>query len=673
MLKRAYFHSSITEFLSSDPNVILGCLAADMPFDLVPQQRNAWIYQIDHISKTFHPLSECHLFLEFLIPRMGRRVDLVLIFQGLIFVIEYKVGKKDLSRHDQDQVVSYALDLKNFHEPSHARLIFPLLVATESRVQKQRVEIGSDGVASVTFANSENLVSEILGIARQYARDEFDPLIWMKGRYKPTPTIIEAAQALYQKHDVQEIARSEAGAKNLLKTGNYVKSVIEDSKRKGRKSICFVTGVPGSGKTLAGLNIVNARVEAHGDEHTVFLSGNGPLVAVLREALAADAVAQSKAVNQRKTTKNHELKKAEKFIQNIHHFRDAYLLDEGAPIERVVVFDEAQRAWNVEQTSRFMANKKGLKGFSMSEPEFLLSVMNRHDSWCSVVCLVGEGQEINTGEAGITAWLTALQQNFPDWNVHLSSHIASSGTVSNSSLLQNFLAEERIVTSEHLHLEVSVRSFRAEHLSNFISAVLNGECILAKTLLEGLRHDYPIFLSRDLNQARSWLRSKTRGLERSGILASSNGLRLKPDGVFVKAKIDPPTWFLAPADDIRSSNALEDAATEFDVQGLEIDWACVCIDGNLRRSADGWASFAFKGTKWQKVADPERRTYVINSYRVLLTRARQGMVIFVPRGDTSDATRSPSFYDPMYAYFRSCGIPELEAVASESSPFAAQV
>lgn len=672
MLKRAYFHSSINEFLSADPSVILGCLAADMPFDLVPQQRNAWIYQIDHISKTFRPLSGGHLFLEFLVPRMGRRVDLVLIFQGLIFVIEYKVGKKDLSRHDQNQVVSYALDLKNFHEPSHGRLIFPLLVATESREQQRHVEIGSDGVASVIFANSENLVREILEISVQYARDELDPLLWMRGRYKPTPTIIEAAQALYQKHDVQEISRSEAGVENLLKTSRYVESVIEESKRQGKKSICFVTGVPGSGKTLAGLNIVNSRAEGHGDQQTVFLSGNGPLVAVLREALAADSIVQSKAINQRYTTKNDELKKAEKFVQNIHHFRDAYLLDEGPPIERVVVFDEAQRAWNVEQTSRFMATKKGLKGFSMSEPEFLLSVMNRHDSWCTVVCLVGEGQEINTGEAGIAAWLTALQQSFPDWNVHLSSHIASSSTVSNSSLLQHFLAEERIVTSEHLHLAVSVRSFRAEHLSNFISAVLNGDCALARTLLAGLRHDYPIFLSRDLYQARSWLRSKTRGLERSGILASSNGLRLKPSGVFVKAKIDPPTWFLAPADDIRSSNALEDAGTEFDVQGLEIDWACVCIDGNLRRSADGWATFAFKGTKWQKVADPGRKTYVINSYRVLLTRARQGMVIFVPRGDENDATRSPSFYDPLYAYLRFCGIPELEEAAPASGPMTTQ-
>lgn len=659
MLTRSFFHSSTINFQIASPDAIFGALAANLPFDIVPQQKSAWKFQIDHLIQISNRLPDGHVFLEFLIPRMGKRVDTVVLYKGLIFVVEYKVGKKDFSRHDEEQVASYALDLKNFHETSHSRLIFPILVATNSKNVVNRIEVSSDGVAEVIRTNQHGLLHEILSISSQFISESIDPIDWMEGRYKPTPTIIEAAQALYQNHDVEEISRSEAGKENLIRTAKYVEHVIESSKRNFSKSICFITGVPGSGKTLAGLNIVNSRVDSHTDEHAVFLSGNGPLVAVLREALAIDAVERSKIENRKKTKKSIEHGKASKFIQNIHHFRDQYLIDLKPPIEKLVVFDEAQRAWNVEQASKFMANKKGIKDFFMSEPEFLISVMDRHDDWCTIVCLVGEGQEINTGEAGLAAWMEALQEKFTSWDVHISNAVISANTSLLPVDILKFLESERISKTDDLHLSVAVRSFRAENLSNFVGAVLDGDTLRARYLLEDSLKDYPIFITRDLKHARTWLRLKKRGLERTGLLASSNAIRLKPIGVFVKAKIDPPVWFLAPSDDIRSSSSLEDAGTEFDVQGLEIDWGCVCIDANLRRSSDSWSAFNFKGTRWQKVTDPAKFKYLVNSYRVLLTRSRQGMVIYVPSGDANDSTRKPEYYDPIYEYFLSCGLSEL--------------
>ena len=448
---------------------------------------------------------------------------------------------------------------------------------------------------------------------------------------------------------MDEISRSEAGAENLSRTADYVFRVIETAKAGGKKAICFVTGVPGSGKTLAGLNLATARQRAHSDEHAVFLSGNGPLVAVLREALALDAVQRARERGE-KTSKALEERRTSAFVQNIHHFRDEALATREAPIERVAIFDEAQRAWDAAQTSKFMAQKKGREGFNMSEPEFLLSVMNRHLDWCTIVCLVGGGQEINTGEAGIEEWLRAIANRFPHWAVHISDKLQT-GTL---------VPPVEVNRTDALHLATSVRSFRAERLSDFVGELIDGSAARAGQLFHSLS-GYPIFLTRDLRAARSWLRHKRRGNERAGLLASSNGVRLKPHGIFVKAGIEPAKWFLAPSEDVRSSDALEDAASEFEVQGLELDWTCVRWDANLIRSDAGWHTRQFKGTAWQNVSDTDRQRYIANSYRVLLTRARQGMVIFVPHGDEDDVTRPAAAYDGVYRYLRASGIPELPA------------
>jgi hypothetical protein len=647
-MKRAYLAVRAQDLYKFSDTELFGRLASHLPFALEPAQRTAWEYQINHLRTIVRKLPNAHAYMEFLIPRMGRRADLILLTDGFVFVIEYKLGARQFDRSSVDQVYGYGLDLKHFHEPSHGLPIVPILVATDAPCNGDlNPRWDNDGLAKPLCVNADGLLPAIHYVRRTGNGIAFDVEAWESGRYRPTPTIVEAAQALYQGHAVEEISRSEAGAENLTKTADYAANAIEAAKRDGRKIICFITGVPGSGKTLAGLNLATARQRAHSDEHAVFLSGNGPLVEVLREALSLDAVARAREAGV-STSKTEEDRRAQSFIQNIHHFRDEALADPGPPVEKVAVFDEAQRAWNSEQTSKFMQTKRGQHDFSMSEPEFLLSVMDRHPDWCAIICLVGNGQEINTGEAGIEEWLRALEGRFPHWQVHIPE------TLSHSC----HLAEA--VSAPALHLATSLRSFRAERLSDFIGHVIDGNAAAAREV-KGTLTNFPLYITRDLALARQWLRAKRRGNERTGLLASSNAARLKPHGVFVKAKIEPAKWFLAPNDDVRSSDALEDAATEFDIQGLELDWTCVCWDANYRRAGDQWQAMQFKGTRWQTVNDEDRKAYVANAYRVLLTRARQGMVVFVPPGSCEDGTRTPAVYQAIYDFLKACSFEDLAA------------
>lgn len=650
-MSRAYLSLRTCDVDTLSDVELFGRLASQFPFALQPAQSAAWNYQIQHLRVLARELPHAHAFMEFLIPRMGRRADLVLLTNGIVFVIEYKIGESQFHRSSLDQVYGYSLDLKHFHEASHGLPIVPILVATHALGNDDlHVQWDNDNIARPLSVNTEGLLPAIRHLCCICNGSPIDAVAWEAGRYRPTPTIVEAAQALYQGHAVEEISRSEAGAENLTSTAGYVANAIEMAKQNKRKIICFITGVPGSGKTLAGLNLATARQRAHSDEHAVFLSGNGPLVDVLREALALDAVARACEADIR-TSKVREERRASSFIQNIHHFRDDALVSQDAPVEKVAVFDEAQRAWDVEQTSKFMQQKKGRLGFSMSEPEFLLSVMDRHQDWCAIICLVGNGQEINTGEAGIEEWLCALERSFPHWQVHIPSSLVRSCQLT------------ECITAPALHLATSLRSFRAERLSDFVGHVISGDAVAAREVKDTLAN-FPLYITRDLEQARQWLRSKRRGTERTGLLASSNAARLKPHGVFVKAKIEPAKWFLAPNDDVRSSDALEDAATEFDIQGLELDWTCLCWDANYRRVGGKWQAVQFKGTRWQAVNDEARRTYVANAYRVLLTRARQGMVVFVPQGSSEDATRAPMVYRAIYAFLKDCGFNDLENINS---------
>jgi hypothetical protein len=585
---------------------------------------------------------------------MGKRADAVLIEENIVFVIEFKVGATGHASSALAQVEDYALDLKNFHEGSHTAPIVPMLVSTNAESQPiPEITFATDLVASPIGTNKTDLGPLIDAIcsARAFPRLNIDE--WMAQGYKPTPTIVQAAEVLYRTHSVIDISRSDAGAKNLQETNASVSSVIDRARQTQKKAICFITGVPGSGKTLAGLNIATRRSIEHIEEHAVFLSGNGPLVDVLREALARDKVAREHVL------KRDAEREARSFIQNIHHFRDEYVGNDSTPLEKVVVFDEAQRAWTRKQAASFMQRKRGLHDFNMSEPEFLVSVMDRHQDWCTVVCLVGGGQEINTGEAGISEWINALEVRFPGWEVYMSSRMALP-EYGASSQVERFLTSPRVHSDEHLHLAVSMRSFRAEALSDLIGQIIDNEPEAARATYKRIKATYPIYLTRDLAAARNWLRSRARGTERFGLVASSGAQRLRPEGIYIKARIEPVNWFLNDKADVRSSYYLEDVASEFAVQGLELDWVGACWDGDFHHKGGVWTYQSFEGTKWQSMIDESRRLYLKNAYRVILTRARQGMILFVPKGDILDRTRPPSFYDGTLEFLCSCGIPTLE-------------
>ena len=652
-MSRAYYQSTIETFLLENPTTVFGKLSEQHFFDLEDQQKLAWQAEIRLLERTLIPF-QGHLFFEFSIPRMGKRVDVVLVIHGIVFVLEFKVGETQYSALAIDQVMDYALDLKNFHETSQACPIVPILVATDAPARDSTLCQYEDRVYKPLTANQENLALIIEKCIQSIQGMPVDPVEWERGRYKPTPTIIEAAQALYRGHNVGEISRSEAGAINLSKTSDAIDQVIDNAKRNHQKVICFITGVPGSGKTLAGLNIANRRLQVDKDEHAVFLSGNGPLVTVLREALVRDEVLK-------RVKRKDASRKTKSFIQNIHLFRDEYLKDPKQPLEKVVIFDEAQRAWDQPMTASFMKRKRGKSSFDLSEPEFLIGVMDRHTDWAVIICLVGGGQEINRGEAGLKEWFIALREKYPHWKTYISQQLTDS-EYQLESAPEAYLHSSQLEIIDELHLAVSVRSYRAEKVSAWVKSILDCDVSTSQNLYREIHSRYPIFLTRDLTVARNWLRKQARGSERIGLLASSGAARLRPEGIFVNAKIDVAHWFLDDKNDVRSSYALEGIATEFDIQGLELDWAAVAWDADLRYIHGKWVYKAFRGSQWQAIHDSDKQNYLKNAYRVLLTRARQGMILFVPRGDPHDRTRLPEFYDGTYQYFKGLGILEFDMV-----------
>jgi hypothetical protein len=660
MAQRAQYSARVGDFLDEPADSILGKLTATSAHNVELPQRNAWLDEITILKQQLAGYCEGHLFLEFSIPRMGKRADAVVIIEGLIFVIEFKVGATEFLAADRAQAIDYALDLLNFHEGSHDASLVPILVATAAAPSGDSPQIAKKGVASCVDASVgelHRLLREAVDQAVLAHLPPFDPGAWVQSNYKPTPTIVEAAQALYRDHDVSEISRSDASAKNLSETADEIAQIINFAKANGEKAICFVTGVPGAGKTLAGLSVTTSQMNHAEDEHAVFLSGNGPLVKVLREALAKD-------LNEREGIAMGEARRRTKtFVQNIHHFRDDSLETDSPPPDRVVVFDEAQRAWDHHHTVKFMRQKKGQPDFDASEPEFLIEVLDRHEDWCVIVALVGGGQEINSGEAGLSEWFFALQKRFRDWKVYHSSLMTSNeyaGDLDFGQLVEGLDSHPR----EALHLGVSIRSFRAGRLSEFVHHLIDNEPSKAHDCYHAIRANYPIFLTRSFRTAQHWLRSKTRGNELSGLIASSGARRLKPEGIDVKSPVEPEVWFLNGPEDVRACQYLEQVATEFDIQGLELDWAGVAWDADLRRDGSEWACRRFVGTKWQNVNQEIKQQYLKNAYRVLLTRARQGMVIYVPSGDADDPTRLPEFYDPIADYLTEAGIPYIEELAT---------
>lgn len=684
---RYYYSDTIASFIDRNVNEIIGKLTLASQHDINDETSQSWVEEIYTLKEILQPYRfRGSIYFEYNIPRMGRRADVIVVIDGIIFVLEYKTSEQKFTREARTQVWDYALDLKNFHEQSAERILIPILVAPKESNKNCSLELKyyEDNVYEPLQVNASKLRDAFATVLESIPHDTQNLVtddVWAKSGYEPTPTIIEAAIALYEENTVEDITKHGGDIDNasleLLNIINYCR----DNNRKG---ICFITGVPGAGKTLIGLN--TAIDQFNKGEKAVYLSGNFPLVNVLQEALTRDFVRRdkikAKQENRKACTKEEARSKVKAFIQMIHHYRDLYLegtqIEEGKivpvpgyfqshtdkayiPAEHVAIFDEAQRAWTKDELCRFMREKKNIKDFPFSEPEYLISCMDRQIDWGVVVCLVGNGQSINKGEAGLTEWIESIHRSYNDWDVYMSDYLLQSGDVTPEELS---LIKDQLISKEDLHLKMSMRSFRSEKVSIFVNQLLALQKEEAAATLKELEN-YPIVMTRSLETAKNWLRKHNRGSERMGILASSKAERLKAISINVRFKPDFVHWFLEDDSDIRSSNALEDTLTEFEVQGLEIDWSCVAWDADLRlnKNENLWQHYQLRsGTKWQNIHKPQNREYQINAYRVLLTRARQGMVIVVPYGDNGnppDETRKPEWYDGIYNYLKEIGIEEI--------------
>jgi len=685
---------------------VLGSLHNNYHGEALTTTDEAWMGEISILQQSLLPWKneDAQIIFEYEIPRLGKRIDVVLLLRGIIFCLEFKVGQKDALQADVEQVMDYALDLKNFHRFSHDKIIVPILIPTKhvSSTKDFYPSVYNDQIYNPLISGAVQLQSLIANVLEHSGATSGVTIDnWIISPYTPTPTIIEAARALYENHSVEDITRHEADKVSTDRTINYILQVIRKSKTQKKKSICFVTGVPGAGKTLVGLEVAIKQTYKDGEldkeNGAVYLSGNGPLVAVLTEALARDNLKKCVTKGERKNLTDSRREVSE-FIQIIHRYRDNMLAKIKNPVENgvveidpdkafylehtgygevehVAIFDEAQRSWTHKRIADYLkrggtyGNKLKVPNFPMSEAEFLIWSLDQREDWAVIVCLVGGGQEINTGEAGITEWIKALNSKFTHWDVYISNNLTDAeyaeGQVNN--MLQG---NDKVTFANDLHLSVSLRSFRAETLSAFVQSMLVFRSDAADLYKDVVGRNYPIVLTRDMDKARAWLRKQARGTQQTGILVTKVAARFKPLAVHILAQDDDNAvhWFLEDKTDIRSSNYLEDAATEIQVQGLELDYACVLWDADMRYEDGIWSFYKFNGkNKWNPENNKDNQKYMLNAYRVLLTRARQGIVICIPKGNNNltqegfpeDPTRLPNFYDGTYEYLKSIGIKEI--------------
>lgn len=690
--KRYLYSDTIDSFLQKNTDTIVGEITLSATQDINKETSNSWQQEVEVLKNVLSPYAQKgSVYFEYNIPRMGRRADVIVLIDGIVFVLEFKTSEQKFTREALIQVWDYAIDLKNFQEGSRDRILIPIVVAPKEKNKNCHIELKpfEDDVYQPLVSNNERLSEcfdkTLSNIIPKHTFTKEDDDVWAKSGYDPTPTIIEAAVALYEHHTVEEITKHDG---EIEVTAKCLDKIINECQSNKRKAICFITGVPGAGKTLIGLQTAIKQFEK--ENKAVYLSGNYPLVEVLQEALARDYVKRSRddykkgKTDNKPCTKTDAKSKVKAFIQMIHHYRDLYLegteVKDGqiypvegyfqshtdkayVPAEHIAIFDEAQRAWTKEELARFMKEKKKIENFPFSEPEYLISCMDRQPDWGLVVCLIGGGQEINKGEAGIAEWLKAMNEHFTDWDIYMSDKLVDK-EYAEGNALDIINDQERLHIEPSLHLSMCMRSFRAEKVSLFVHQLLDLKKEEATQTLKDL-NNYPIVLTRSLDVAKKWLKSHARGSERYGILASSKAERLKAISINVRYQPDFVHWFLEDENDIRSSNALEDTLTEFKVQGLEIDWACVAWDADLRLNDKHtqWKHCQLRsGTKWQNINKGINQQYQLNAYRVLLTRARQGMVIVVPNGDHGvppDETRKPEWYDGIYNYLKEIGIKEI--------------
>ena len=666
------YRGSLGELLEDDPDAIIGRLHRSVAEDgfsrLWNAQTSAWREEVTCLQAACCQLiaatekaSAWTILLEYEIARRGRRIDAVLLTNWAIVVLEFKVGVRAADSSSRWQSYEYALDLRDFHQDSRHHPIVPIVVPTSSIAGSCAPPIGIGNLPSTTAVYEaiecppQQLAATILAVdacLRDSSSLPIDHQKWCTADYRPSLNIIEAAERVFAGHEVREI--SHATATNLSCTVDAVTRCITDAHKNRQRIVCFVTGVPGAGKTLAGLSAVHdPALREEGRPAAVFLSGNGPLVKIVRAALVRD-------LRRRSPKSRNGARQVATFIQNVHSFLSYYAFKapEQVPPEHVVIFDEAQRAWDGKQMA---LKERGDK----SEAALML------ENWSVIVALVGFGQEIHQGEAGLQEWGRAIAGISPSWSVVASPLVldaSAQGEETGSLFLEDVQLPNSIERSRDLHLAVSIRSHRARMVSQWVKFILEGNSAGAAELFAGTS-EFPVVLTRDLAGARAWLREYGDGgahySGRSGLLASSGALRLRAYGLEVSSGFRHAypydEWFLRASDDIRSSSSLEVAATEFECQGLELDWAGVCWGDDLLFDPElrTWKIRGFLGTRWVSVVRSSARTFILNKYRVLLTRARRGFVIWVPSGSADDPTRKPHCLDATAEFLLKCGINPL--------------
>lgn len=700
------YTASIKDFFSTDENYIIGVLTQTNAFDSKRTTIASWKEEINTLKVALKNYrgEDGFVAFEYTIPRVDGRVDCIIGLRGILFVLEFKTGETQDINVDKEQLMQYVIDLKNYHFESYDIPIAPMWVVPNANVPVARVirPATNENIFDL-MSVSDSTISDVVGkvLSSEYAnRNEIDANNWLHSPYCPTANIVEAARKLYANHKVEDINRSDARGEDLVQTTKTIIDLINQAKARNEKYLCIVTGVPGAGKTLIGLSVATLHQNEEQSNRSVYLSGNRPLVMVLQEALARDARDRSKEELEKKlaTIENKNEKKAyrkahkvnmtdirsriKQFIQPVPNWRKEYLKGilvsgtgeevsfikdlnyqykgEGEyyiPYDHVSIYDEAQRAWEAKENASYVRKKeKHLYNFpDWSEPRFLISCMDRHPDWAVYICLIGNGQDINHGEAGTAEWIRSIK-HFDNWKTFAPSDILNDTEVAKEA---NSL---KIEYKDHLHLSTDLRSIRAENLAALVDAILCIKVETAKRILPELER-YPIRITRDLKKAKQWVKENARPNERYGALASSKGQRLKPEALILlpanSSETEVIPWFLGDKKNVNSSFYMEDVATEFQVQGLEIDWAVVAWDADFRYTENGWKQYQFRGSKWMNINKEEIRRYQINAYRVILTRARRGMVIYVPEGNNEDHTRKCEFYNSTYNYFKEIGIKEI--------------
>jgi hypothetical protein len=654
---RAWLSLSVAEFAALSARDVAARLAyaqASRHATLELAQRHAWEAEavllhaaLREADRTWRILFECDLL------RLEKRADVVLVTDRAILVLEFKHGARAFEPQDLRQAEDYGLDLHDFHAGSRAHPVLPILVATHAPPARFDPPLIWHGVTPVLCSNGAQLGTLIAAVQAGIGvpARPLDTAAWEAAPYRPVPTVLEAATLLYRRNSVAEIAAARADAPNLTRTAAAIERAITRAQAEGAHLVVFVTGIPGAGKTLCGLNVVFGALRAHG---AAFLSGNVPLVTVLREALARDAApAGGRPLKAAR-------RQAQTALQNVQRFLEHYVIHaDHVPEAQVIVFDEAQRAWDEAQATR--DTQRRVSHLTMSEPAHALQIMGRHQGWSVVVALIGGGQEINTGEAGLAEWGRVIEAD-PRWRA-----VAAPRAIAAADPAQRLADGARawITLDPDLDLTLPMRSIREAAGSPWVDAVLRGAATEAAAIAAEAG-GVPFLLTRDLGLLRSGLRGFGRGLRRAGLVASAGARRLRAEGLGVQVP-EVADWFLNRWPDIRASEALETFATEYDCQGLELDIVGLAWGGDLVRAAEGWRPRRFAGNRWFQVRSAEERRFILNTYRVLLTRARYETVIWVPPGSPADdpfhdATRDAAELDAIADFLLACGARPLEAL-----------